>query len=341
MRLEEIGFYTMEDARARQASETSPLWRCELVLGARCNFHCPYCRTIGGKDLSYEQAAETVRLWAAQGLRNIRFSGGEPTLFPYLIDLCQLSRKLGIQRIALSTNGSASTELYECLLSAGVNDCSVSLDACCAEDGDHMAGGIKGAFDVIVNNIRWLAKRIYTTVGVVLTPDNAITINAIIRLADSLGVSDIRIISAAQNGDTLPSVQVDAVLLANYPILHYRISGLQAGRQVRGLRPTDSRRCPLVLDDMAVNQGMHYPCIIYLRESGRPIGKVGTNMRTERQKWYEAHDAQADPICRRNCLDVCRDYNRKFQEYHAAGGSPIALPPASHIQSSLPLEGPA
>lgn len=314
MMLEEIGFYTMEDMRAAQASETSPLWRCELVLGARCNFHCLYCRTVGGKDLPYEQAVETVRLWAAQGLRNIRFSGGEPTLFSYIVDLVRLSRDLGIRRIALSTNGSAPTTLYSQLVAAGMDDASVSLDACCAEDGDYIAGGIKGSFDVVVKNIRWLAARIYTTVGVVLTADNASTINKIISFADSLGVADIRIIPAAQDGDMLPLVQVDAALLTKNPILRYRIRNLQSGRQVRGLRPTDPNRCPLVLDDMAVNQGKHFPCIIYLRESGAPIGGVGPGMRYERQAWYESHDTHTDPICQRNCLDVCVDYNRTFLE---------------------------
>lgn len=51
LKLEEIGFYTLSDARAASASATSPLSRCELVLSARCNFKCPYCRaTEGGNE---------------------------------------------------------------------------------------------------------------------------------------------------------------------------------------------------------------------------------------------------------------------------------------------------
>ena len=42
-RLEDIGFYTLSDYRASQCSASSPLWRCELLLTDRCNFHCPYC----------------------------------------------------------------------------------------------------------------------------------------------------------------------------------------------------------------------------------------------------------------------------------------------------------
>ncbi len=316
MRLNDIGFYTMSDERAAQASAASPLWRCELVLSAKCNFHCPYCRHIGGKDRGYDDAAAIVRQWAADGLRNIRFSGGEPTLHDYLPDLCALSRDCGIERIAISTNGSAPTAMYSRLVMCGVNDFSVSLDACCAEDGDKMAGGIKGAFEVITENIRWMAARVYTTVGVVLTDNNAGTINDIIRFADSLGVSDIRIIPAAQRGARFPEVRVDEALLKRYPILRYRVRNLQAGRLVRGLTGDDTRRCPLVLDDMAVNQGKHYPCIIYMQESGQPIGQVGPTMRKEREQWFQVHDTHSDPICRTNCLDVCIDYNRTYTSSH-------------------------
>jgi MoaA/NifB/PqqE/SkfB family radical SAM enzyme len=312
MKLENIGFYTLNDDRASTACHTSKLSRCELVLTARCNFRCPYCRSVGGEDLPFGEATSLVRMWAADGLRNIRFSGGEPTLYDGLPYLCRLAKSLGAEHVAVSTNGSASIDVYRGLLSSGVNDFSVSLDACCAEDGDRMAGGVKGAFDTVTKSIKWLAARTYVTVGVVLTEANVGTVNDIISFADSLGVSDIRVIPAAQDGDRLSGVFVAAEMLAKYPILNYRITNIQAGRPVRGLREGDPIRCGLVLDDMAVNQGNHYPCIIYMRESGRAIGNVGDNMRTERREWYESHNVHNDPICKGNCLDVCVDYNRRF-----------------------------
>lgn len=86
---------------------------------------------------------------------------------------------------------------------------------------------------------------------------------------------------------------------------------------MRGLSPGDSNRCRLVLDDMAVAGGKHYPCIIYLREGGQPIGEFGTqNMRQERAAWSAAHRSDEDPICSRNCLDVCIDYNNRYEELH-------------------------
>ena len=80
MRLDDIGFYTLTDARAKSASEISRLSRGEIVLGARCNFHCPYCRHVGGKDMEMVEAEALIRRWAADKLFAIRFSGGEPTL---------------------------------------------------------------------------------------------------------------------------------------------------------------------------------------------------------------------------------------------------------------------
>lgn len=312
-KLEQIGFYTLSDERAKNASSTSPLSRCELVLTSRCNFKCQYCRSVGGDDLPYEEAVTTVVAWAEAGLKNIRFSGGEPTLWKGIFKLVRLSKALGIQRIALSTNGSAPSSVYDILIEEGVNDFSVSLDACCAEDGDKMAGGIKGAFDILTGNIKWLAERVYTTVGVVLTEANQAKVNDIITFADSLGVSDIRVIPAAQDGDKLKDIYVDADLLAKYPILNYRIQNINKGLPVRGLKEEDSTRCGLALDDMAVNQGKHFPCIIYMREGGNAIGNVGPHMRQERLKWFEKHNTHCDPICKKNCLDVCVAYNNKFE----------------------------
>lgn len=311
MKLEDIGFYTLSDERAKMQGATNRLQRCEVVLSSRCNFKCPYCRRVGGDDLPFEDAVRLVTLWGKDNLRAVRFSGGEPMLYLGLDRLVCLSRNLGMEWIAISSNGSVAWERYQKLIDLGVNDFSISLDACCAEDGDKMSGGVKGAWNKVVENIRKCAEQVYTTVGVVLTNDNLASVNDIISFAASLGVSDIRIIPAAQEDDRLHEVMVDDDLLNRFPILRYRINNLKAGKKVRGLEETDSHRCGLVLDDMAVNNNLHYPCIIYMREGGKPIGVVGENMRKEREAWHIAHDTHTDPICSKNCLDVCVDFNNK------------------------------
>ena len=312
MRLESIGFYSLSDERAATASATSPLQRCELILTGNCNFSCPYCRRVGGPNLSFDDALNTVRLWAKDRLRCIRFSGGEPTMWPRLEELVTYAHHCGMEWIAVSSNGSMGRHVYDRLIEAGVNDFSISLDACCAEDGDKMAGGVKGAWAKVISNIEYLSTRVYTTVGVVLTPENAAEIGGTIDLAESLGVSDIRVIPAAQCSRHLMGVP-SRVWPGRFPILQYRMNNVRNGRSVRGIGPRDSHRCGLALDDMAVMGTQHYPCIIHMREGGAPIGQVGANMRAEREQWYKTHDTHSDPICQANCLDVCRQYNNVFE----------------------------
>ena len=318
MKLESIGFYTLSDERAKNASSTSQLMRGELILTDVCNFKCSYCKGLRSdvkETMSLARAKEVIDLWAREGLKNIRLSGGEPTIWPDLVELVWHARLNQIKNIAISTNGSADMSLYKDLINAGVNDFSISLDACCSAFGDVMSGGIVGSWDKVVSNIKEIAKLSYTTLGVVVTEETVADLNATIEFADSLGVSDIRIISAAQYNQLLNVVKtLNPEIYLKYPILQYRILNLLQERNVRGIQLADSSKCGLVLDDMAIAGNYHFPCIIYMREGGDPIGKIGQSMRQERLVWSDTHDTHTDPICSKNCLDVCIDYNNTFRQ---------------------------
>ncbi len=323
MKLEEIGFYTLSDDRIKQVSPTSPMWRTELLVTEKCNFHCPYCRGTEKIKQDLTHFIYTIDCWAQTGLKNIRFSGGEPTLHPELDYLIRIAKEDGCEHVAISTNGSASLSLYKKLIVVGANDFSISLDACCASTGDMMAGNVRGAWKKVISNIKELSKLTYVTVGVVITNDNVKELVDIVKFAHSLGVADIRIISAAQlSGEMQASLINSAMEIPKeirdaHPILRYRIHNLILGRNVRGIKEDDSHRCALVLDDSASLNGYHYPCIIYLREGGKPIGKISSGMRRERWEWFLTHDTHTDLICKNNCLDVCVDYNNKYKELRA------------------------
>lgn len=321
MKLEDIGFYTLSDRRAMNTSPTSPLMRCELVLTERCNFNCPYCRGLRSDcagDMPRDVAMSVVDEWIKHGLKNVRFTGGEPTLYPHLEDLVKRCSSGGVNRIALSTNGSASWSKYSRLLDIGVSDFSISLDGGCCSIGDAMSGGAKGAWNKVVENIRRLSAETYVSVGMVFTEQNVSQAVETVMLAHSLGVSDIRVVPSAQFNQALCNLsELPDYVLAKYPILKYRIDGIKQGRHVRGLQPGDCSTCWLGLDDIAVVSRWHFPCIIHLREGGDPIGGAGPNMRNERAEWVANHNAFKDPICVANCLDVCRDYNAKVAAFKA------------------------
>lgn len=151
--------------------------------------------------------------------------------------------------------------------------------------------------------------------GVVFTPDNIPSCLDTIRFAHSLGVADIRIISAAQETNILKTQNFDELeqeILDAHPILNYRVKNFNKEENVRGMKETDCKRCAIVLDDSVIAGDFHYQCVIALREGA--IGKVGPNMREERFEWFKTHDCFNDPICRESCLDVCIDYSLRVKE---------------------------
>lgn len=330
-KLENIGFYTLCDTRAKSSSICSPLYRAEIILLDACNFSCPYCRGLR-EDLrgilDYQECVRIINELSKDKLKNIRFSGGEPTLYKRLNDVVKLCKSNKIERIALSTNGSAELEKYLSLIDDGVNDFSISLDACCVATGDKMCGGKIGMWEKVICNIKEISKLTYVTVGIVVTRDNFEESFETIKLASDLGVSDIRVIPAAQFSKKLSIKQMDELMsiTKKYPILKYRIHNILNDNTVRGLSKEDNQRCPLVLDDLAIAASKHFPCIIYMREKGDPIGIVSNieTVRKERQEWFTNHNCFDDKICRGNCLDVCRDYNNRWKLFQEKGVKNVA-----------------
>lgn len=323
-KLEDIGFYTLSDKRCRNASVNSPIWRAELLLTDKCNFNCPYCKGLKKELRGDRNFDETVGIlaWLFENkLVNVRFSGGEPTLDKNLLDYVMLCKDNKVKRIAISTNGSANLQYYKELINCGVNDFSVSLDACCASTADIMAGK-QGQYNTVINNIKELSKLTYVTVGIVFNENNISQLTETVVLAKELGVSDIRIIPSAQYNKENVLEKLQFNFINKYPILKYRLNNHNSGINIRGLSKTDNERCPLVLDDIAIAGNYHFPCIIYLREQGKAIGKIINentgninNIRKAREVWCMIHNVQEDSICKKNCLDVCKKYNNKYAKF--------------------------
>jgi molybdenum cofactor biosynthesis enzyme MoaA len=321
MRLEEIGFYTLSDKRAKETSFRSPLQRLEMLLTPECNLHCPYCRGLRSSAFDFEEAYSILKWGLVNGLVNVRFSGGEPTLYDGLGELVYFCSSHNVKRIAISTNGTASRDSYKALIHLGVNDISISLDACCAASGSEMNGGDIEAWEQSVSNICELSRLTYVTVGIVITDANILRMKETIEFAHKLGVADIRVIPSAQSGSDFKSIQLLAEIEDAHPILRYRLERARNQKPIRGLTQDDCHRCWLILDDLAVMPKGHYPCIIYLREGGEPIGSMGNlqTIRRERLTWANSHNTYLDPICQKNCLDVCIAYNNRVEQFQHNG----------------------
>jgi hypothetical protein len=131
-----------------------------------------------------------------------------------------------------------------------------------------------------------------------------------------MGVTDVKIMSLAQEDGIVDVSWMNKELATQFPFLAWRTGNFRNCRGVRGLDTKDSPKCALVLDDVTIAGNKHYPCNVYFREGGQAIGTVGSadNMMAERANWYERHNSLEDPICSKMCMDLLRTYNNRVSE---------------------------
>jgi cyclic pyranopterin phosphate synthase len=107
-----------------------------ISLTDACNLRCVYCMpehmTFRPRDelLSDEELRRLITLFGSLGFRKIRFTGGEPTLRPALVDLVRHAVGApGIAAVGLTTNGVLLDQLARPLRDAGLQSVNISLDS--------------------------------------------------------------------------------------------------------------------------------------------------------------------------------------------------------------------
>ena len=178
------------DARGR------PLGDLRISVMDRCNFRCPYCMpraTFGdsyhflsaAERLGFDEIARLARLFARQGVRKLRLTGGEPLLRSGLAELVgELSAIEGIEDLALTTNGVLLAQHASELAAHGLDRVTVSLDTLDPGTFRRMSGGFDG-LERVLDGIRAAAEA-----G--LAP---IKVNAVIQR----GVNDGQVLAMARH----------------------------------------------------------------------------------------------------------------------------------------------
>ncbi|MEF8793706.1 GTP 3',8-cyclase MoaA [Thiohalorhabdus sp.] len=119
-----------------------PLRDLRISVTDRCNFRCVYCmpKELFGSEhaflprseiLSFEEITRLARLFAAEGVRKLRITGGEPLVRHDIEQLIGMLADIpGIDDITLTTNASLLTpQRAATLRDAGLNRVTASLDA--------------------------------------------------------------------------------------------------------------------------------------------------------------------------------------------------------------------
>ena len=103
----------------------------------RCNFRCTYCMPAEGlawlhRDelLTVDEIETLARLFVGMGVREIKLTGGEPTVRHELVEIVRRLRALGDDiDLSLTTNGFLLDRLAGPLAEAGLDRVTVSCDS--------------------------------------------------------------------------------------------------------------------------------------------------------------------------------------------------------------------
>ncbi len=107
-----------------------------IAVTDKCNFRCVYCMPEAGVPprahdelLRAEEIAHFVGLVAAEGVRRVRLTGGEPLVSHRIVPLVRAIRAIPqIEDISLTTNGALLPRLAPALKEAGLDRVNISLD---------------------------------------------------------------------------------------------------------------------------------------------------------------------------------------------------------------------
>lgn len=107
-----------------------------LSLTDLCNYRCNYCLPNGyqGKakpdELTLAEIETLVSVFAANGTRKIRLTGGEPTLRKDLAEIIAVCKQTPeIESVALTTNAFRLAKLFPAYRAAGLDKLNISIDS--------------------------------------------------------------------------------------------------------------------------------------------------------------------------------------------------------------------
>lgn len=100
-----------------------------------CNLRCKYCMPESGvcklehaDVLKLEEFYEIAKAFVELGVRKIRITGGEPLVKNGIVELVKKISSLGVDDLAMTTNGLLLPKYAKELKKAGLNRVNISLD---------------------------------------------------------------------------------------------------------------------------------------------------------------------------------------------------------------------
>jgi MoaA/NifB/PqqE/SkfB family radical SAM enzyme len=331
-------------ARPEAVDAGTPIHRITVFLTWRCNLACPHCKSIARcpedlaarpeKRLGYDLAAFERLLAAHDGtpIRLVQFTGGEASLVGDLPAMIRAARARGA-RTSVTTNGTLPASRYLALVDAGLDELRISIDAADAAEGAALTGRA-GAWEAQLGTLRALAAarergaRFFLVVNTVVGLRNRRRVPELVRFLLRHGPDDLKLITEVEaRGGLADFPEVERVRdelraicaglpAGRFPLLRLKVRTVFApdaiGLEGEPPPPAGRWRCLIPLTERTLDRAFYWPCSVYAREGGAPLGPVRDPPSVQRERsarFVREGDCLADPICRRYCLHCTRAFN--------------------------------
>jgi radical SAM protein with 4Fe4S-binding SPASM domain len=153
--------FTEEEIHA--AATANRLLSMEIEFSRACNFRCVYCyleeRCARSDELTREEIKDVILQGKELGARKIIILGGEPSIYPHLIEMLRFIGSLGLE-IEIFTNGSGVDGVLASVLAEEKARVVIKMNSRDARVQDRLAGK-KGAFAIIGQALEHLRREGY------------------------------------------------------------------------------------------------------------------------------------------------------------------------------------
>lgn len=176
-----------------KAIEELDIVRLNIQLTKKCNQRCKSCNSYE-LDSSDEMSVDEVKKAIKEAcelfpIKNIAFTGGEPTTYSGILDVAQYARQHS-PKVSITTNGfyCTSQERVKQLVNAGINRYSFSYHRIGKQD---LFTGVKGSEERIRKAIDWLLEEkerqseLYIKLGTLFDGKNIDEVEAVLDYAES------------------------------------------------------------------------------------------------------------------------------------------------------------
>jgi len=226
-----------------------------------CNLNCKHCIVSSPQNntevKTTEQIIRAINKLYNNGLREISFTGGEPMLFPGIIDILKYNKEKGIKSRIL-TNGILLTKSKVKTISGLISEVGVSLDGITEESNDFIRGN--GSYKRIIKGINNLKEAgISFSIYFTLHKRNN-DIKKMVSFAKKIGANSCRINQITKRGRALNKYK--------------KYFEIDIDKSIDTL---ENETCDLSTSHMFVNAlGDCFPCVETSQIEGSALGNIFT-----------------------------------------------------------------